>query len=111
MNFGKLDRQIEIEKYTLTRTTSGAMAKSWESLGIFWAKVDFNSGHETYEAEQEQAIKVIKFIIRYSNVLNLNESMRLIYNDDYFNILSINETERNKYQVIEAVAKTVNQEL
>ena len=44
MNIGKLDRQILIEKYTQTRTSSGATEKTWESLGTFWSKIDFKSG-------------------------------------------------------------------
>lgn len=111
MNFAKLDRQIDIERYVNTRTTSGAQVKTWEKINTFWAKVDFKSGGEKFEANQEQAYTVILFTIRFCGDLNLTEQMRIKYKTEYFDIIAINEIERNKYQQVEAKRKTVYQEL
>lgn len=110
MNFGKLDRKIQIEKFVTQRTSSGAMRKSWEVIGIFWAMIDFKGGGENFEAKQEQGINIKRFTIRFCEKLKATEMMRIKYNDEYYDILFVDEIERGKYLICEAKRKTIYQE-
>ena len=110
MNLGKLDRRIVIEQYSETRTTSGAVNKVWSTLGEVWAKVDWKSGGEGFEAKQEQGFNNVEFMVRFCGLLNANEKQRIFYNDEYFDILYVNEIDRRQYYKIVTKRKTVWQE-
>ena len=110
MNLGKMDRQILVEKYTTTRTDSGSFVKSWSLVGTFWAKIDFKSGSEGLESRQEQGVQIRNFTIRYCKALTLNEMYRLKYLNEYYDIIFVDEIEKNKYLTLQGKRKTVYQE-
>jgi len=110
MNLGKLNRQIDIEKYSETRTDSGSVVKSWEKIGTIWAAVKYVSGGENTEAQQLQGLQSVEFTIRFCNLISANEMQRIKYKDEIFNIEFVNETVLGKILVIKATKKTINQQ-
>lgn len=110
MNFGKLDRQIELQQYSESRTSSGSFTKDWTTLTTLWAAVDWKGGGEKIEANQEQGYNVTEFTVRYCSNLSANEKQRIKYNDEFFDIEYVNEIDRKKYYKIVTRRKTVWQE-
>ena len=110
MNFGKLNRAIDIESYTETRTSSGSVVKNWAKLATVFAQVKYMTGGEKSEADQLQGYNVVEFIIRPCTGLKANELQRVKYNNEYFNIEYINQLENDKYQQLITRRKTIWQE-
>ena len=115
MNLGKLDRKIDIEQYSLVQSDTGAVSKSWSLLRSVFAKVDYKGGGEPIEARQEQSYNIVEFTIRFCKDLNTgnadtNAQQRIKFDDQYFDILYVNEIGRRTYQKIVAKRKTIYQE-
>lgn len=103
MQLGDLDRRIRIEQYTEVVDTWGQRTQVWSTLANVWANVLYESGEEKYEADQKVAVRLTKFIVRYSSAYN--EKLRVVYNSEYYDIRSIEEIGRKDYQVLKALRK------
>lgn len=110
MNLGKLNRQISIEKYSESRTSSGATVKTWSHLVNLFAQIKYLGGAETTEAQQLQGVQSVEFTIRYCSALKANELYRVKYKDEYYNIIFVNEVEIRKVVKLVTEKKTVWQE-
>ena len=110
MNFGKMDRYISIEQYSNSRTTSGAVKKTWTKLADIWAQIEYKTGGEKFEANQEQGFNTVEFTTRFCAAINANEKQRILYNSEYFDIIYVNVLERDKYYKLITKRKTVWQE-
>jgi len=65
--------------------------------------VSYDSGGERYEADQKVAERITKFIIRYNS--SVTEVMRVVYGGCVYDILSIEEIGRQRYQVLRTIWK------
>jgi SPP1 family predicted phage head-tail adaptor len=110
MNLGKLDRQIDLQQYSEVRTDSGSFDKVWTKLTTIWAVVNWKSGGEKNEADQDQGYNTVEFTIRFCSSISANEKQRILYNNEYFDIEYVNEIERKKYYKLVTRRKTVWQE-
>ena len=110
MNFGKLNRKIELQTYSESRTSSGSYTKTWSKEADLWAKVVYKSGGEKIEADQEQAYNKVEFTVRFCTSININEKQRILYNENYFDIEYVNEIGFHNYLEIITKRKTIWQE-
>lgn len=97
---GRLDRRIVIQESTETKDVYGQPVKTWATLATVWAQVDDKSGGETYQAEQLTAYRKTVFVIRFRS--GIEERMRILYNNRYYDILSKQAPDRNRFLVLEA---------
>ncbi len=102
-NIGSLDRRIEIQEPTESRTDTGSVDTAWTAVARCYAKVAYplTGNKEAVEGDQPVATTRVQFSIRYRD--GLNEKMRILYSSDYYNIIPpIAEIGRKDYLVITA---------
>lgn len=93
MKSGRMDTKIVIEVATETRTSSGAITKTWSTFESVWAqKIDSGSREYFNNATIGEFITVFK--IYYLRGLTLK--MRVKYNDEYYDIKGIKELGRKE---------------
>lgn len=96
---GQLDRRITIQSFTTTTDDFGEVTKSFTTLANVWAKVEEKRGNEGEEGNQIVATKRVEFFIRYRS--DINEQMRIQYNNETYKIESIlNADSRKAFQRI-----------
>ena len=91
-----------IQQFVPVRNTFGEDEESWVDLATVWAKVGTVKGTEQFKSDQRLGIKDASFRIRYRDDVDI--TMRIFYNDDYYEIKSINEIGRQEGLEIVAVA-------
>ena len=92
MNIGRLDRKIVIESYSLAKNAQFESVGTWATYHTCFANVQKAGGTEYVEADKVTATNKVKFKIRYFG--GITEKMRIVYNSDYFDIIEIQELER-----------------
>lgn len=77
----------------------GQSTRDFETLASVWAKVEEKRGDEGEDGNQIVATKRVEFFIRYRS--DVNEQMRIIYNNETYRIESIlNADSRKAFQKI-----------
>ncbi len=77
----------------------GQATRDFETLANVWAKVEEKSGKEGEDGNQIVASKKVEFFIRYRN--DINEQMRIVYNNETYKIETIlNADSRKAFQRI-----------
>lgn len=106
MNIGKLDQRIVFQSYSETRSASGGVIRDYSTYATRWAQVIPKGGGESQEAMEKTARRIADFIVR-KNGLTLNETMRIEWRGQVFNITTIDEggTRLNEYYLIRGVSK------
>ena len=99
---GSLDRKITIRQYVETQSGTGAVALAWSDLAEVWAAVNYGSGTEKFNADQERAFQGVTFIIRYNGSLSIDKKMRILYEGNEYDITAIVEMGRRKFWQIAA---------
>ena len=89
---GRLDRVIQIQRPTKTKTAMGGETIAWTLFKEVYAEKVPVRASERFLAGQIQASKVEQFRIRY--LPGLVSSMRIKFADQYYRILGIDEFER-----------------
>jgi SPP1 family predicted phage head-tail adaptor len=92
--FAKFDRRIVIQEKTNTSDTYNQPVPTWATFATVWASVDDRSGGESFQADQLTAYRNTVFTIRYLS--GLNETMRIKYNLQYYNIRMIKSPDRKR---------------
>ena len=77
----------------------GQATRDFETLANVWAKVEEKSGKEGEDGNQIVASKKVEFFIRYRS--DINEQMRIVYNNETYKIETIlNADSRKAFQRI-----------
>jgi len=100
---GQLDRRIEIQEPTETRSDSGGVDTSWAAVARCFAGVAYvkTGNSENVAGDQPVATTRVEFTIRYRS--GLNENMRILYAGEYYNLLPpFREVGRRQFMVIPA---------
>jgi SPP1 family predicted phage head-tail adaptor len=92
MNIGKLDRKIVIQVQNFATNSIGEYTTTWDTFHNAFANVQKVSGTEGNNADQVTATNKVRFKIRY--FAGINESMRVVYNSNNYDILEIQELDR-----------------
>ena len=100
MRSEKLDKRIVIEKLTISIDGYGQRTRVWTVLASCWANVKLNIGNEMVSSKSTVTYRVIDVKIRYRTDLNYN--MRIIYNNEYYNIDDLIELGREDGIMIKA---------
>jgi SPP1 family predicted phage head-tail adaptor len=97
---GQLDRRITLQTFTSSTDAFGQLNKSFTTLASVWAKVVEKSGSENEQSDQLVAVKKVHFFIRYRS--DINEQMRIVYNNKTYKIEAIiSDESRDSFQRIE----------
>jgi SPP1 family predicted phage head-tail adaptor len=92
--------QVKIQQYTTSTDDTGGEVISWTDLATVWCKVDY----QIQSDEKEQALQItayirINFTIR--RVAALHAKMRMLYNGQLCDILTISTDAKKEYQRVE----------
>lgn len=106
INFGKYDQRIVIQSYAESRGADGSAIRTYSTLYTLWAKVIPIGGSEGQQSDEKMASIIIDVEVRATG-LTLNETMRIVWRNNTFNITSIDEfgSRLNEGYKIRAIAK------
>lgn len=98
-----LDTLINIRSFTSEADATGGFVDTWSNLATdVWAKIEYQkASNEGMRGENEQVVawNTITFTIR--DFFTLNETMRIVYESNEYDILSISKIGRSRFLVIE----------
>lgn len=109
-SIGRFDRRITFQYEVTTTNDFNEKVVTWTNLPTnarVWATVSSRqgSGNESYEADQLTANFLKTFYIRYRT--DIDEKMRIVFADGYYNIVAISEPEQYRRQILEIKAELV----
>ena len=87
MKIGKMRYRITIQYPSDGVDDYGNAIDSWQDLTTVWADVVPVSGREYLTANQATSETTFKIYIRY--IENINAKMRIVHNDNVFEILAV----------------------
>jgi len=99
MPIGKLDRRITIQQLTHgVGSVYGEPTQNWDDWATVWANVYYGGGREFEAARQLNAEISVQFQIRH--IAGLLPTMRILYEDRYYDIERIDEVgRRNRWNI------------
>jgi SPP1 family predicted phage head-tail adaptor len=104
MRGGELDKRMTIQQATDVQATSGDITTTWADL---WADVacraiyaDASKASEKFEGDRDVARTYIDFKIRWRS--GLNPKMRIVFNSNNYDIVSISDLGRQEGILIKA---------
>ena len=90
---GKLNKKIQIEKGIASSTSVMSPTLTYEDYMETWANVYVRSANVSFD-ESEGLVFTTEFTIRYNSLSKMiNNKYRILYNDQYYRIIEIIETE------------------
>ncbi len=101
MNAGRLDRLVELWRYTTAKNSYGEEIKTWDKQYDIWAKLEFLTGSEDVNADKWENKQNINVTIRD---IQITVQDRIRYDSKYYNIISINEVVRGMYLKLQCVS-------
>jgi SPP1 family predicted phage head-tail adaptor len=106
ISIGKMDRKITIQHEIVTTNSFNEKKSTWETFAAsVWAHVVTRTGTESYQAEQLTAVLTTSFFIRYRTGLDVK--MRVVYNNEVYNITSIVEPPEMRREILEIKGELV----
>ena len=94
MRGGAMDRRIVIEQVTTVNNTFGEDVETWTTFATVWCHVKPIRGQEVFQTDQTVAVQQTQFRIRYRT--GIDEKMRIVYDGDTYDIISILELGRRE---------------
>lgn len=94
MNPGSLDRRVTIESYTTATDSWGHPEKTWSTLASVWAQKKEVRAVERTEQAQVVALSYTQFRIRHRS--DVDTTMRINYESQYFYITAVKELGRKE---------------
>jgi SPP1 family predicted phage head-tail adaptor len=91
---GELDRRITIQEFSESVDTYGQRVKSFSTLATVWSKVVERIGSESENGDMISSTKKVEFTIRFRT--DINEEMRIVYNNEVYKILTIQNDDARK---------------
>lgn len=89
---GILDKRVVIQQRTDTQDTNGQLVPSWSTWNTVWSAWYPIKGTEQFEANR--LTQKVDFRVRMRYISGIDHTMRISYNSNYYNIISINELGR-----------------
>lgn len=105
---GRMDRCVILQKATLSRETDGSYLKTWADSISARAAYNYKGGSEVFQADQETAIRTVKWTMRYAK--GVDETYRLKHGSDLYDIINVELVGRDRYMDLHCIKKTVYQE-
>ncbi len=100
MNSGYLDRYITIEQQTATRDAFGGEVVTWSTYKQIWAGISYKRTSERTESEQTVASRVVEFTIWTLDATGVDESMRISYDNQIFEIEGVLKYGRDEKTIL-----------
>lgn len=100
INPGKYRHQIVIKNPATdsSRDSTGARTGSGTTLATVWAEKQDWSGSETRDTNQETAVKLTKFLIRY--LVTVAPKMQVVHGSDTYDIEQVLDMDGTKREMV-----------
>ena len=96
MQAGKLNKRVKIQGHTETIDEYGYAVKDWTDLATVWAHVKNVNGREFIKSNV--ALSEVSTSIRIRKRKGLDSSMRVIFNDEKYQVVAVlPDEETNDY--------------
>ena len=105
MNRGKMDRRVTLRFSVPVRNATGESTDVWVNSRTVWAQWLPQSGREFYAALARNS--EITGIFRMAYFADVESRWQLIYGDDLFEVVYVQEVGRKDY--IDVIVRAVNQ--
>lgn len=91
MKAGKLDKRIELQRFTATQDEYGEEApKAWGTLGTVSAAIFYGKGDERREAGREEGSQVANFQVRVGVLTrSIKISDRIVFAGDNWDVVGV----------------------
>lgn len=90
INIGRYNQRITIFGYSDSQSSSGAVSRTFTELYTRWAQVELKGGTESEQSDEKVASRTAIFRIRQQGT-TINEIMQIGWNNQRFDIVSIDE--------------------
>jgi|NOAtaT_7_FD_contig_51_1969375_length_836_multi_3_in_0_out_0_2 SPP1 family predicted phage head-tail adaptor len=100
MNPGRMDRQVTLQRFTVTQSAIGEAIKTWATLATVPAAYKPSPGGEPVNGDKVEAELPVVFTIRFYSGLNPKD--RLTYGGQVYNILAVTEVGRKHLMELKA---------
>jgi len=100
MNSGYLDEYITIQQQSVTRDAFGGEVVTWTTYKQLWAGTKYIRTSERTESEQTVASRVIEFTIWTLDAPLVDESMRISYDNQIFEIEGVLKYGRDEKTIL-----------
>ena len=101
MQAGELDSQITLYSATTAADSYGQVNKTWTSQGVFWAKVDEETGTESVRGDERVEDQPLTVTIRHGS--GVQTDWKLYYNEQTYRITSVRMIGRRHWNELKAV--------
>lgn len=96
---GEMDERITLQTKTTIKDASGDRTHTWANTWTDWAKVVQKTGNEKFEATRLTDTADIEVWIRYRGTIS-KENNRFVYNSNQYDIFSVQEIGRKRWEKI-----------
>src|SRR5574343_1894337 len=103
MNIGLMNRKVTIQQpvYAISGDNNDKYVSSWTLFKTVWMGWVHQASQEVFETGQMVAKDTFEWKCRYLDADGLTQEMRLLYNGDYYYIISIKELgHRDALQIV-----------
>lgn len=87
MKIGRMRYRIDIQEFSISKSTNGFPVKEWSNVCTVWADIVPVSGKELLNSGQIISEVTDKIYIRYRT--GITTDMRVRHEDTYYNITSV----------------------
>ncbi len=86
-----LDRRIELQTYTATRSNTGQELLTWSCLAHVWAEVKYPSTKSDEGIEGDQLVATTRAIFTIRHRCDIEPKQRIVYDGKTWDILVVRE--------------------
>ena len=103
-DIGAMDQLISIRQYSRVADATGGWVETASYLAEdIWSKVEYTSqSDEGTRGEDQQMVAWNRTRFTFRDFWTITETMRVVFEDEEYDILSINRMGRSRFVVIEA---------
>lgn len=106
MQAGRLINKIVIESVTETRSSTGAVTRTWATFATVWASKREPRGREFFAGGAQQAETTVVFAIRW--LAGVTTKMRITFDGKVYDIKAITDPDDRRTELHLACVEGVN---
>jgi SPP1 family predicted phage head-tail adaptor len=103
-DIGRLDRRIEIQAAAENTSDYGGIELEFTTHRTQWARVEYSTASERFEAAAQTEIQTVVFTVRYITP-EVQTPHRIVYEGNTYDIIGVQEVGRRQFQRITATLR------
>lgn len=103
LNPGELDRRITLQSASVSTDGFGQAVRTYSTLGLVWAKVDYLSVKEGEETERLTSVNKVRFTIRYR--ADVDATIKISWDSKTYEVEGVSLEGRERYLILDTVLR------